>query len=865
MFNTLNEALRSETTSRERGITFITGEAESEFCSYAALYESALGVLHHLRMKGVGARDEVILQMDNNREFLIVFWACLLGGIIPVPLSVGNNEEHYVKVVRIASVLNNPFIVSHQEHFEKLGNWATEYGNAAERHLDIMELIKQPVERVSGENTTVMPGDIAFIQFSSGTTGDPKGVMLRHSNLLANILALKERLGAGDDDHFLSWMPLTHDLGMIMFHLLPLFCRTSQYLMPTWLFIRRPILWMQKSNQYGATILASPNFGLKYFQTAYNKLRSKKEIQWDLSRIRAIVNGAEPIDAEVCRQFLEEMSPHGLDRKAMKMGYGMAEACVGVCIQEQDEAYTTYYVKRDSLQVGDPVEFISGERHTDTLMLVGTGTPIQECRVRICDNSDCLMPEGTVGHIQITGLNVTSGYYNNADATEKLFTTDGWVRTGDLGFMVNHRLIVTGRTKDIIFINGSNYFPHDIERIAEECTDLKIKRMVACGIYNERSGTEEAALFVLYRDKMEDFLQISERIRRHLNRVMGLQISIILPVHKIYQTTSGKLQRYKYAAKYKDGFYREIEAELARLQLDQEASTSTKGRVPEGEVERSLYRIWNELLGKAHFNIEDSFFEIGGTSMLVVQMFERIEEIYPAVITMTDIYGSPSVVQLSRLITGSQEPKQIRFHTEHVHLSSQYFEARENGAENQYRMVLQGHKRNRLRSLCVHRQISEEAAVLALFANTLYEISTESKVSIHTMIDGPGWVIPFSVDFSTLDTIEDLLRLANVKNTPGETPLYYIGDMESEVARPKKGEALCYLGRKEWKPQRSGPADYFDMMLEWEDTADTALFTFAYNAARMNGLLMRELFQIFAEALESLLNLDSIAVEPSPQ
>ncbi|OKP77111.1 hypothetical protein A3842_16865 [Paenibacillus sp. P3E] len=865
MYNTLNEALRSEAARGERGITFISGEFESVFCSYPELYESAMGTLHHLRMKGIGAGDEVILQLDNNREFLIVFWACLLGGIIPVPLSVGNNEEHLAKVVRIAAVLNNPFIVSDPQHFEKLGDWASRFENAVDRQLSIGDLMKQPEEKISGENGAVLPGDIAFIQFSSGTTGDPKGVVLTHSNLLANIRALKERIGAGDEDAFLSWMPLTHDLGMIMFHLLPLFCGTSQYLMPTWLFIRRPILWMQKADQVGATILASPNFGLKYFLTAYHKAASKRDFAWDLTRIHAIVNGAEPIDVGVCEQFLEELSPYGLERKAIKMGYGMAEACVGVCIQEQDESFRTYYVRRDFLRVGDSAVFLPGDGQGDTLALAGTGTPIQDCRVRICDDLDHPLPEGTVGHIQIAGDNVTSGYYNNAEATEKLFTSDGWARTGDLGFLVEGRLTVTGRTKDIIFINGSNYFPHDIERIAEECADLKVKRMVACGIYNERTGTEEAALFVQFRDKPEEFLTVSEQIRRHLNRVLGLQISVILPVHKLYQTTSGKLQRYKYAAKYKEGTYREIESELARLQRDQEVAAALTRRKPDGEIEQALFRVWSDLLGRERFDLEDSFFELGGTSMLVVQLFERIEELYPGVITLTDIFGSPSVTLLSRLISGSHEPKQTRFHMETVHLSPQYFQAAENGAENQYRMNLSGTDRNRLRSLCLNRRVAEEAVYLALLANTLYEICTESKVVVHTMMDGPGWVIPFCVDFAAIDTIEELLDLANVKKNPGEALLYHIGDIGKEVARPKEGQALCYLGRKEWRPQQGGLPDHFDMMLEWEEAPGTAVFTFGYNAARMNGPRMRELFLSFADALESLLSLDIMAAETAPQ
>lgn len=863
MYKTLTEALRSQRSEGIQGITYIAGEAESEFCSYGELHYAAMNALQQLNRRGASAGCEVILQMESPREFLTVFWACLLGRMIPVPLSVGNNEEALAKTVRIIRVLNHPIVVAEPRQLEKLDEELSRFPGTDCVLLSLPDLLEKAADRSEAYvEVEVMPDDIAFIQFSSGTTGEPKGVQLTHRKLLANIRDLEERLGVGAQDAFLSWMPLTHDLGMIMFHLLPLVCGVKQYLMPTWLFIRRPVLWLQSACRFKATILASPNFGLKYFLTAYNKAAAQRSFDWDLSHIRAIVNGAEPIDVGVCRRFLDEMGAYGLHGKTMKMGYGMAEACVAVCIQEEHEAFTTYFVRRDALNIGEKAVLLPGGDEEHALALSGTGTPLRSCRVRICDDLDNPLPEGVVGHIQMSGANITEGYYNNKEATDKLFTSDGWARSGDLGFLAGRHLVVTGRTKDIIFINGSNYYPHDIERIAEERTELKVKRMVACGIYNEASGTEEAALFVLYRDKLEAFGKLSEQIRRHVNQVMGLRVSIILPVSKIYQTTSGKLQRYKYAAKYREGAYREIESELSRLQ---EQSAVVQGREPEGEVEQALFAIWCRLLNKERFDPEDSFFEIGGTSILVMQMFEEVEQLYPGVITLTDIFASPSVALLSRFISGSQGMERISLHLEAVHLPAPYFEASAIGVESQYRLTLQASNRNRLRSFCQQLGIPEEAVCLALFANAVYEVSDDSKVTVYTMIDSSGWVIPFRADFAAIDTIEELLRLAGTKKKAGETEVYHIGDIEKGTGSAEPGQARCFLVRKGWLPAADSLAGAFDMIVEWEDVSDTVTLSFWYNASRMNGLLMRGLFQAIADYIESLISMDIVSAGPVPQ
>ncbi len=866
MFSTLNEALVKVANTSTKGLNYILGENETDFWSYTKLYEAARNTFFHLNRLGVRKGDEIILQLDRNQELLTVFWACLIGGYIPVPLSVDHSEEHLKKTLRIINMLNRPFVIAEHKYFTKLDQLVQQSSPYESLNYISMQLLMEPW---AGEIVTpepVTPEQIAFIQFSSGTTGDPKGVMLTHQNLMTNIADLKERLVANTEDRFLSWMPLTHDLGMIMFHLLPILCDANQYLMPTGLFIRRPMLWIHKADEEKATIMASPNFGLKYFLAAYQKVSSSIYLNWDLSSVKAIINGAEPIDVGVCRSFQQMLEPYHLKPSVMKMGYGMAEACVGVCIQEIDVELTTFYIKRAAMNVGNTVQFFT-DKEDDTLAIAGTGIPLHNCSVRICDDMDQILPEATIGHIQIAGPNITAGYYNNAEATANLFTTDGWARTGDIGFLSNNCLAISGRNKDIIFINGANYFPHDIERIAENGSDLKIKRMVACGLYNPASATEDVILFVLYRDKIEPFVTVADQIRRNLNRSMGIQINTILPVGKIYQTTSGKLQRYKHLSLYKEGVYQELEAEVKRLEYIHSSVTRRHLNTPEDEIESSVYQIWSELLGIEHFSSDDSFFEIGGTSMLVVQMFERLDASYPNTISLTDIFGAPSVKQLAALIRRNSEfPKEpVMIDVDKVWLPHTYFNMDLTGAGNLYELRLSGSKQNQLHLYCEKYGVEETSIYLSLFAFSLYTHSSDSRVSICTMIDSPDWLVSFHVDMESIDTMEQLIELAGMKKKIGETKVYHIADLIQIPVVHQELQASCYMGNKAWRQKQAEFESVFDLILEYEQSQEGWVLTFRYQAARMNGMLMREIFQELADSIEFLLRQDEVSFDVAKQ
>lgn len=639
---TLVTLLKNAATDETHGITFIDGADKSFTLSYSELYKNALNVLGHLQSIGVNPGDEVIIQQEDNHDFLLTFWACILGGIIPVPLSIGNTENNRLKLIGIWKILKNPYLYIDSRNLDILKN-----GTDKLQSLKNDELISQILSRTysfsktnSGYQTaadyTAAAEDIAYIQFSSGSTGAPKGVVLTHENLVVNAMDIAGRSSLNTEDATLSWMPLTHDMGMICFHLSSLYARVRQYIMPTSLFVRRPQLWIDKVSEHRVTHLYSPNFGLHYFLSAF---RSNPEASWDLSAVKLIYNGAEPISATLCEQFVQVLKPFGLNRNAMYPGYGLAEASVAVTLPRPGASLKTYELHRSTLSLGSEVKeaLIADTRHT--ISFVGVGYPVDHCKVRICNNDEAILPENHIGHIQIKGKNVTTGYYNDPEASVKAFTSDGWLRTGDLGFMTNGELIVTGRFKDIIIINGQNYYPHDIEILAEDIEGLGPGKVAACGIPDPAGNQEELVLFVYFKKPLKSFIPLIFEIKQRLRSGIGLEVRHVLRTAKIPKTTSGKIQRFKLAEQYGQGFFDE---ELAHQELagydNSPLATSSKALE---KVSLNVCQVLNNQLDP-----DDNLFEAGLNSLQAMRLAASLQQQLEVKLEVGEIFDNPTINQL---------------------------------------------------------------------------------------------------------------------------------------------------------------------------------------------------------------------------
>lgn len=662
-FKTLVDAL-THNRSEDRFVGFINGQDEEKTITFNALYERALGLLHVLQQKGMQQGDYLILNLNDNEKMVDVFWACQLGGIIPVPLAIGISDQHRQKIFNVYQQLtdkktNSAYLYTDRKTLLKLQSSAekssevTSYNAIAEHVLltdDVID-VSEP-----GKMVEVAPEDISFIQFSSGSTGSPKGVVLKHRNLMANIDGIQKAAEFTTNDTSLSWMPLTHDMGLIGFHLNPIVCNYNHYIMRTDLFIRRPLYWMIAASDKKANVLCSPNFGYKHFLNAYAR-KGLEDSDIDLAHMRLIFNGAEPISVNLCEQFTNEMSKCGLPKNSMFPVYGLAEASLAVSFPAVGADLKVINLQRESLAIGAKAEITTKSEKSSTL--VGVGIPIPHCKVRISNQEGQELPEGTVGHIHIGGENVTEEIIGDNGT---IFFEGGWVNTGDLGFKggqtTNGDLFITGRFKEILFVNGQNYYPHDIEETLQNISGLEqvleLGKVVVTGVSSGQTDLEQVIVFILHKGKLDDFKNTSAQVKNRINEQYGIETHYILPIRKVPKTTSGKVQRSALADMYLDGKFDEVIKELrpvkiAAIEVGQGQVTNTEEH-NEDEIVNAIRKVCMEALPEKSFSIDDSLLELGASSLSLVEIHAGLDELYPDKIDITDLVDHPSIAALAEFI-----------------------------------------------------------------------------------------------------------------------------------------------------------------------------------------------------------------------
>lgn len=652
---TLSAALAARAAQNQTvpALTFIEAEGREYTLTVGELQSRALGVLHHLQAAGAVPGSEIILLLEGNRPFIDAFWACVLGGVIAVPLAPGNADEHRAKFFRVMDRLQNPGLCTDARTYARLEAYAEAHGlKPALERLRGRTLLLDQVSDVSqpGKPHTARADDVAFVQYSSGSTSQPKGVALTHANLLANIKAIAHGIGLRDGDAGLSWMPLTHDMGLIGFHLTPLVMGIPHNLMPTALFVRRPQLWLAQAAQKRASILCSPNFGYKHFLKNADVAQAAA---LDLSAVRILFNGAEPVTVSLCEEFLAALAPARLDARAMFPVYGLAEASLAVSFPRPGQHYAAASVDRNRLAPGLPVVPLSAD-DPQAVTLVCAGWAVAGCELRIADGEGKALADGRVGHILIRGANVTRGYYRDEETTRAVMRGDGWLDTGDLGFMGEHGLVITGRYKDIIFSGGQNYYPQDIEAALDTHAGIELGRAAAVGVRLPNRDADEIVVFVVHKGDAADFLPVAREVVRSTAETIGVSVARVVPVTRLPKTTSGKVQRYLLAEHYAQGEYAAVLAELDALAASAtagagDADTAAGAR---GDIERQLKDICDATMPGVAVGVNDNIFELGTSSLTLAQIHQRIEALYPGKLEVTDFFDYPTIAELARYLEG---------------------------------------------------------------------------------------------------------------------------------------------------------------------------------------------------------------------
>lgn len=530
----------------QKGIGFVNPDRSVSFITFPELELKAMSMLAGMQDRGLQKGDVVILSLEKSEEIIPVFWGCLIGGIIPAllqpPVTFTEYNPAAEKTEKVFKLLGNPHVILSHDHAE---NWRSSH-IPAELLIDVAGL---PGIAEMALRAHLVPGDLALIQFSSGSTGDPKGVMLTHRNILTNTSDIIKGIALEPCDVAVNWMPLYHDMGLIGFHITPVIVGVTQYFIDPVDFVKNPSIWLDIMSTKSCTITACPNFG-QLLVTRYLGRRAAQD--WDLSKVRILFNGAEPISVATMKAFLEGLKAFNLNPVAMFPAYGLAEATLAVTFPDRlQEAEIKAFRRSDLIGNGLAIEDITGDNNV--IELVNLGRSLGHCSVMVADEHHRAVEEGVVGHVLVTGENITPGYFHNPEFSASAFTNN-WLLTGDLGFLYHGDLYITGRSKDVIFINGINYYAHDLETIALKTGQIANGKMVIAGYFDESDGRDKLLIFLTGSDNQATRDLCSE-MKNHFSSVIGLNVDVFIAIRSgdIPRTSSGKIQRYKLVDRYLKG------------------------------------------------------------------------------------------------------------------------------------------------------------------------------------------------------------------------------------------------------------------------------------------------------------------------
>ena len=544
-------------------------EGEDEIISYGALQHHAQQAAGSLQHRGLMPGDTVALMLPTGADYFSSFFAVLYGGGIPVPIyppaRPAQLEDH---MHRQAGILDNArcrFLITVGE--------ARPLANMLRAQVDSLQdvLTMDDLRKPGGaySRPAINAGDTAFIQYTSGSTGNPKGVVLSHANLLSNIRVDGHSINASSNDVFVSWLPLYHDMGLIGAWLGSLYFSAQLVIMSPLSFLARPVRWLQALHRYGGTLSAAPNFA---YELCLNRIDDHELEGLDLSRWRIAMNGAEAISPETIRRFIDRFSPFGFHAESMFPVYGLAECSVGLAFPALDRKPRIDRIKRDEFSLGGHA-VPAGEEDASSLSFVCCGSALSGHELRVVDAASRELPERFQGRLQFRGPSATSGYYRNPDATGKLFDGD-WLETGDLAYLAEGELFITGRSKDIIIRGGRNIYPHELEQAVGEVEGVRKGRVAVFATLDQQRQTEQLVVLAETRESDEHKrYALHQRISELTVELTGVAPDdiVLAPPGSVLKTSSGKIRRSACRELYEQGRIGEaahaVWLQLIRLQL----------------------------------------------------------------------------------------------------------------------------------------------------------------------------------------------------------------------------------------------------------------------------------------------------------
>lgn len=540
----LEKAAEYASYGESKYIRIVSHKDSIKEITYKGLKVKAKKIASKLIKMGLRKGDQIIFQLRDIETFMYMFWGCLYAGIQPVPLSIpmmqNENTEACVKIRNVFDILKQPMLVVEHTDMEFYLNLFAEVNEKVVDVNNLLSDIESYSEYVEGE---INENDVAFIQFSSGSTGHSKGVMLTHYNLLTNAKQISKGIDADSSSIACSWMPLTHDMGLIGFHLTSAVIMCSQTIFAPEVFIRYPLYYIKYLAEEKVSYTGFPNFGIEWIL----KFVKKNQLEgMDFSALKCILNGAEPIDCNSSEKLLELFKENGLDETCMCFSYGMAEACVAVALSGRRKIQS---VTIDGYDYAKNNKITYTEKNDMSITLALIAPPLEGIEIAIIDEDGNVLSENEIGEICIKGDNVTQGYFNYDNS--QIFTSEGYFKTGDIGFITNGNVVISGRKKDIIFKNGANYYAHDIERVVSDIEPTLKGNIV---VIQARKGRKKDAIVLLLKGSYsdEECQQLKTKINNEMLKRMGIILDDFSCIKTILKTTSGKVKRYLLQQEYEE-------------------------------------------------------------------------------------------------------------------------------------------------------------------------------------------------------------------------------------------------------------------------------------------------------------------------
>ena len=549
-FETLGEAL-DYAARGVRGVNFHDPRATLLHpYTYGALREDALAAAYRLIARGVKPGDRIAMVAETCPEFAALFFGAVYAGAWPVPLPLPTSfggRESYIEQLGVQLKSCDPALFLYPADLAGMAGDAAVA--AGVNGLDWASFADEPARRAP--LPSARPGDICYLQYSSGSTRFPHGVAVTHRALLSNLAAHSLNMEVVEGDRCVSWLPWYHDMGLVGCLLSPVANQVSADYLKTEDFARRPLAWLDLiSRNKGTTLSYSPTFG---YDICARRIGSQSKVaeRFDLSRWRVAGNGADMIRPDVMQAFVDAFADAGFNAKNFLPSYGLAEATLAVSIMPPGEGIVVELVAETQLAGDGKSDRGKPQRYR---AIVNCGKPARGMEVHIRDEEGGPLPERAIGKVFAKGPSVMIGYFRDEEATAACLDADGWLDTGDMGYLSDGYLYIVGRAKDMIIINGRNHWPQDIEWAVEQLPGFKAGDIAAFAITTP-GGEETPAVLVQCRTSdSAERERLREQIRERVRAITGVNCVIeLVPPRTLPRTSSGKLSRAKARTLYLSG------------------------------------------------------------------------------------------------------------------------------------------------------------------------------------------------------------------------------------------------------------------------------------------------------------------------